>query len=397
MRLKDFLTKTETKYDWQAVRKQYDKLGIPKDFWSPFDCPLTECSWNVVISLRKSGKTTNLLLLGLILYKMYGTVTQYVRQSDDMIKPMATKKLFETIKDFHYIEKIFGEDVYNDVTYKAGEWKLVYRNPENGEIERTSPEFMHSLAVNLSDDYKSTYNAPKGDLIIYDEFISQNARYRQNEFVMFCDIIDTIARYRKEVWIFMTANTLNPYANYLQELGISRQLRRMKLGEHKIIDSGCVPVFVQLIPPNDYQSIKSRKASFNLFRFGFDNPNLNSITGVDTWNFRQYRHLPKLETQPKILESAYVDIDGDFFKIDLCYHELLGRCIVCKPAGREVKERVTYSLGNPVHKLYKYGMGSTKKDRKVWTMICRNECYFATNETGLAIKEYVENVKRESL
>lgn len=99
MRLSDFIHKQGRKYSWTKIIKRYNQLDIPKDFWTPTQCPINEVLWNVIISLRKSGKTTNILLLILVIHELYGgCVGAYVREKDDMITPKELRKLFETIK-----------------------------------------------------------------------------------------------------------------------------------------------------------------------------------------------------------------------------------------------------------------------------------------------------------
>lgn len=390
MRLSDFLPKNARKYSWTKIKKEYDKLGVPKEFWTPLTCPVNEILWHVIISLRKSGKTTNILLLIMVIHKLYGgCVGAYVREKEDMIAPKELRKLFETIKEFGYIEKLF-EGKYNDVLYSAGCWYFIKKD-ENNTIVEQSEEFMHSLAVDLSETYKSSLNLPNVVIILFDEFISKRP-VRSDSFPNFCDIIDTVSRYRKMVYVFMTANTLNPYALYLQELGISRTLRLMKLGEHKVIESGCVPVYTEIIKPNNYQRVDERKSNFNLFRFGFDNPKLNSITGLGTWNLKNYRHLPKLEESYKVQKKAVFELDDCYFMIELCTSKEIPPFIFIRPTRTDRHDCTIFTMNTGTGRNYKYGFGTDKFSNKIWNLIKVGQCYYATNESGIATKEYIERV-----
>lgn len=91
--------------NWNDVVKECKKLGIPKDVYTPFNLPFNEAKYFIECSERSIGKTTNWLLLGMILNKMYGIQIQYIRQIIDMIMPK-NMKLFDTILEHHYIEKI---------------------------------------------------------------------------------------------------------------------------------------------------------------------------------------------------------------------------------------------------------------------------------------------------
>ena len=54
------------KYDFSLIRKEFKKLKIPKDVYNPLTIPLEWSKFNVLLSPRSKGKTTNILLLGLI-------------------------------------------------------------------------------------------------------------------------------------------------------------------------------------------------------------------------------------------------------------------------------------------------------------------------------------------
>ena len=68
------------KYDYALIKKTIKKLGLyPKgkkgedtDVWNPLHVPFDKAKWFVFMSLRSKGKTTNFLILGLIMNKLYG-------------------------------------------------------------------------------------------------------------------------------------------------------------------------------------------------------------------------------------------------------------------------------------------------------------------------------------
>ncbi len=82
------------KWDWKLIRKEWNKLKMPKDVvYDPFHIPLdvnniNHASYYWLFSKRGVGKTTTMLILGLILFKLYGVVTQYIRQKEDQLRPI---------------------------------------------------------------------------------------------------------------------------------------------------------------------------------------------------------------------------------------------------------------------------------------------------------------------
>ena len=66
--------------DWDAVRREYKKLKIPKEYHYPLKADFGRVGYVIDMSDRSRGKTTNKLIVGLLLYAMYGIQLHYVRQ-----------------------------------------------------------------------------------------------------------------------------------------------------------------------------------------------------------------------------------------------------------------------------------------------------------------------------
>ena len=101
--------------------KEYRKLGVPEGLFDPTECPLNIAKYFTIVTERASGKTTNVLLYGLVCNKLFGTVIQYIRRDDSMLAPKNAKSLMETIIYNGYVEKLTG-DKYNNMLYKSRRW-----------------------------------------------------------------------------------------------------------------------------------------------------------------------------------------------------------------------------------------------------------------------------------
>ena len=137
-----------SKWDWKLIRKEWNKLKMPKDVvYDPFHIPLdvnnvNHCSYYWLFSKRGVGKTTTMLLLGLILFKLYGVVTQYIRQKEDQLRPKFAQELMKTILSCGYIEKL-TEGRWNYAYYYANKW-VFCKLSESGKIEeKTNIHFMY--------------------------------------------------------------------------------------------------------------------------------------------------------------------------------------------------------------------------------------------------------------
>lgn len=91
--------------DWQKIRKEYKKLKCPKEVWNPLTLPLGECGYYIVLSDRSRGKTTNALLLGMIMNKIDGSKIEYVRQRREQIMPKFILSLFPLLSNMDMWKK----------------------------------------------------------------------------------------------------------------------------------------------------------------------------------------------------------------------------------------------------------------------------------------------------
>ena len=146
------------KYDYALIKKTIKKLGLyPKgnkkkgeetDVWNPLHVPFDKAKWFVFMSLRSKGKTTNFLILGLIMNKLYGTVTQYVTQTEPQLFPKNTKGLYNVIISNDYVRKI-TEGRWSSIVLKARRW--YYCNyDESGKISEMSKDYFCIMVSSLS-------------------------------------------------------------------------------------------------------------------------------------------------------------------------------------------------------------------------------------------------------
>ena len=76
----------------------FKSLGIPDNTFNPTDVLSKRLGdWNVILSPRATGKTTNLLLWGMCHNQTDGTVIQYIRQYDDMLTPSTISELLNMV------------------------------------------------------------------------------------------------------------------------------------------------------------------------------------------------------------------------------------------------------------------------------------------------------------
>ena len=384
-------------YDWKLIRKNYKKLGIPPDFWNPSKLPLENHKYFVGFSERTIGKTTNVLLLGMVMHVLYGTVIQYVRQDEKDIAPKNTSDLFNVIinPEYKYIEKLTDGE-YNTVYYKSRRWYFALADETGKIINVAESHFMFMCDVLHASNLKSGYNAPTGDIIVYDEFITYN--YYPNEFVKFEDLISTIIRYRRSPVVFMLANVINKESQYFNELDIYEEVQTLDKGNNttKITEKG-TKIYIEWI---SNEKASAKKKVLNELFFGFRNSQLASITGED-WAIKSYPHIPEEITKYELIfRGLYILHNDKLVRISLYNHTDIGLIAVCNKATYTHEDSLILTIQNEIdskNKIYSDGLNNprtAKLMKTIWNLRAQNKFYYQTNDIGHFVDNYLNLCKR---
>lgn len=378
------------KYDFNAIKKELAHLHCPAGVYNPFRSHVI-CSgkWFLDLSERSTGKSTNWILLGMVMNKLYGTQIMYIREMVDMIRPAHSRQLFNTIIEHDYIRKI-TEGAYDSVTYQSRAWYYY-----NTEKNASAPEpFMLVLSIDENILNKSSLNAPRGDLIIFDEFISKH-NYA-NQFVDFCDTLKTIIRERDSALIVLLANTIDRHTFWFKELGIYEQIQRMEIDTSKeYTNKGGTKISIALMGKRANQMPEHRREHNTKF-FGFLNPKLNAITGGD-WAMNIYPHPPKAlddDKPERLIYNRYVRHNNYLLNVELYRSKELGLYCICHKANTTYKDSIIYTLENISAKNERYKWGDAKIDKLLYKLIKGNRWYYATNLEGSLMENYMYELAR---
>jgi len=375
-------------YDFNFLRNEYRRLKCPKDVYNPSHLPFESCKWLVTLSERARGKTTNLLLFGMLIWWHYGTGICYLRSNEQMIMPKASKDLFSNIISWGYVEKI-SKGKYNTIVYKSRRWYFAHVD-EDGNIDNQAPDsFCIMLSIDKNEQYKSVLET-KNDFIIFDEFIERY--YYPQQFVLLCDLIKTIARARQSVMICLSANTIDLNSPYFNELQIRDKIENMTQGENAIVTTPKgTKVFVEILGKKTEKAGK-KQALLNRLYYGFDNPKLASITGSDTWAMFNYPHTPK---EFKILsKNHYLEYNDKLINMEICQTADGVRFVNCHFATNTYEDSVIYTLDFSTDRNYRYAFGITKVDKYLWEFYNKNLFTYADNTVGSLVEKFVDSVKK---
>ena len=381
-------------YDWKLIEREYKKLGVPKEFYQvPFPA-ITRNKYFIGLSDRSTGKTTGWLLVGLVMNKLYGTIVQYVRETEAELAPSHAEKLVEVIRSYNggeYIKKL-TDGRWNSIYYH---WRGFYWcnvDDKGTRVEVSSVEIIHCLSVENHLVYKSGYNAPLGDFVLFDEFIGKY--YRTDSAINFMDLTKTIFRDRHSPIIVMVANNIRLSSPYFEEMEISRQVVGMKKGEirHCVTEKG-TKIFVEIIDAEISHS-KARKEMNTLF-YGFKNPKLNAITGEGLYAFDSVPHIPKRdETWYCIQKNIFIETGLDLLQVEYCYCKDLGYHFEIHRATRTYDDSVILSLEIVQNdNRYLWGFGTKKMQTIFARFLLERRMTYATNEIGTIFNDYLRRYR----
>lgn len=378
--------------DWKKIRKEYKNLKCPKEVWNPLTLPLGECGYYIVLSDRSRGKTTNAILLGMIMNKIDGSIIEYVRQRREQIMPKFILSLFSTIIQYGYVEKITDGE-YNTIRNKSRRGYYAHVN-ENGEMDKIATEpFIHFSGIDECMDLKSTYNSPNSNIIIFDEFISKI--YYRDECIDFLDMVSTYFRMRTNGIVMLLANTIDKNSQYFDELSLRDTIDKMHMGENEIVTTSMgTKIYLEILGT----VANSQKRLVNKWFFGFKNPKLASITGTESWAIPEFQHIPKNSKTEIIKRGIFIYHAGKYVALDIVLNDKIGYCIYAHPATIIHEDSIIYTSGNISDVRFKYRFGDMTYDKiskLIWgKMYNRNLFFFSDNSTGALVESYVSICKK---
>lgn len=390
-------------YDYAKIEKAYNKLEIPRQYFRPPFNELSKNKYFIELSERRTGKTTNWLLLGMVMNKLYDTKIVYVRQTIDMIAPKYANEIFAVIKSYNngeYIKKL-TDNRYNSIKYNRRKFYYCTTNDSGDVVDVCSEPFMHVVSIDNGMNLKSTFNVPTGDLILFDEFISK--RYRPNEAIEFFDLCSTIIRGRLSPIIVMLANTINLNNEYFYELEIAREVKDLGYGDSKnVITERGTRLFVEIIRLVENEEVDKRRIHASKF-FGFKNPQLTSIVGgSEVWAYEHVPHIVKYTDSGEKIEKHYVPHPpiyirhyGEMLRLKFVDTDELGRFIEvtrAKYINENVRNYIFVDDRQDVlkHNEFKSLGKGTKIFKTISNYVTLGKIYFQNNEIGNIFYKYIE-------
>lgn len=395
----------------EEVRKFIKKLNIPKEYFKIDLDKFFTHEYNIYLSIRENaGKTTQALILGMVLNRLYGTKIEYLRNDEKQIARSSVEELFSTVEKLpdkfcNYIQKIYG--VYNAVEYKPQQkcFRLVHID-EDGNTDLTGDTICALHSNENWRKYKSSYNSPLGDYIVVDEFLdSERPTYRQMTELM--NNISTIGRVgskqrRNNVHILLLGNNTDEYSHWWDDFTITEQIRNMiNFGsEFSALTELGTSVFCKLIDLNDNkkEEIKANKIKF----FGFNTPEMAQFNGTQVWAQTNYPQIPDvdmLREGKRKSNRIYIYHRGRYIQLELFSHKLYGYYVFLHWASEPEYDDAVIMTIEPIKKNEIYGFGKYSLGDKVGKALSTlnklrlgNRWYYLNNQIGAIVDDFIKNI-----
>lgn len=281
--------------------------------------------YNVIVGERSNGKTYAVLKYALERYFKYGEQLAIIRRWDEDFKGVnGARTCFESLvcngNGENIVEKL-SKGKYKGILYYSKAYYLAeegFDKSGNSVLLKTKEIIAYGFTLASAERYKMA-SFPRIKNIFLDEFMTREF-YIPNEFINFTSIVSTIVRQRKDVKIFMCANTVNKFGcPYIIEMGL-KNFKEQEQGTIDLYKYGNSDLRVAL----EYtgEALRHKKES-NVY-FAFNNPRLEMIKSgaweMDNYPHCPYKYRPKdiiftyfIEYDEQMLQAEIISRDGNFF------------------------------------------------------------------------------------
>lgn len=343
--------------------------------------------YNLIIGERSNGKTYALLKKVLGIYLKTGSQFGYVRRWKEDITGRRAQRLFSGLNESGEVEKM-SEGKYTGVHYYAGKFYLCNYDDAGKPIYGESTLFGFTFALSDGEHDKST-SFPNVTTVVFDEFLT-NKVYLVDEFVLFMNTISTIVRRRTDVKIYMLGNTVNKFAPYFTEMGITN-IMKMKQGTIDVYQYGTseLSLAVEYCKTED----NGNKEHTNKY-FAFDNPKLTMITG-GAWELAIYPHIP-VKFKPKdVLLKYYIEFNGATFQCNIINVEEYYFTYIHNKTTEIKDDAFIYSLDIRGEMNYNTNIFKplNRTQEKIAWFFKNNKVFYQNNEVGDTISNFIKMCK----
>lgn len=364
--------------------KKVAKPRAKQKFYSTTEIDKMNAQYNIIFGERSNGKTYALLKKGLQEYVKNGSQLAYVRRWKEDITGRRASSLYSGLMANDEIRKI-TKGQFSGVHYFAGKFYLCNYDEHGKPVYGDNDLISFTFALSESEHDKST-SFPHIRLVMFDEFLT-NKTYLSDEFVYFMNTISTIVRRRTDVKIYMLGNTVNKYAPYFNEMGLSH-ISKMEQGTIDLYRYGESPMRVAV----EYCQTTAQKQTKASEYFAFDNPKLEMISG-GAWEMGLYPHIPVKYKPKDVLLTYFIEFNGEYFQCNIInVDNNYFTYIHSKTTEIKDTEAIVYSLEHNVSPYYSRNIFKPKNkvNKNIAWFFTHDKVFYANNSIGDAVNNYLK-------
>lgn len=361
-------------------------MTTKQKFYSTKEIDKHNATYNVIFGERSNGKTFALLKKSLENFFNGKGQFAYVRRWKEDIVGRRASELFSGINAEGVIKDITNGQ-YEAIHYFAGKFYACTYASDGKAIYSDSDIVGYAFALSNVEHDKST-SYPNVTSIVFDEFLT-NRLYLNDEFVIFMNVVSTIARRRTDVKIYMLGNTVNKYCPYFLEMGLSN-ITAQEQGAIDIYEFGekaALKVAVEYC-----SSTNTVKAKANKY-FAFDNPKLEMITG-GAWELSIYPHLPMKYRPKDILLTYFIKFSEQVFQCEVInIDDIAFTFIHAKTTPiKNPDDHIIYDLEHNPKLNYSRSIYKPQRtvNKRILYFYKHDLVFFANNSIGDAVNNYLK-------
>lgn len=343
--------------------------------------------YNILMSGRSDGKSFAVLEEILDNFMNLGKQGVIIRRWDTDFKRGRGKTMWSNL----VAEGKLHGSPWTNIIFRDSCWWLAKWDEKLKTYKLDSTPICYALALSDVEHAKSS-SYPDVTTVLFDEFVPMGS-YLPNEFVMFMNMLSTIIRkYRKDVTIYMCANTITWDSLYFKEMGL-KHIKDMKAGTISVYNYGAtsMKVAVEILPqaPNQAETNSDKY-------FAFDNPKLAMIRG-EGFEIGMYPHLPTwVLIHPKdIKRMFFIDYNDEVFQGELVHInsniDFLYFHRKTTPIKDENKD-IIYSADCDPRRNWRRNLlnPSDELGKRIYTHFRNEKVFYQDNEVGESINNYLK-------
>ena len=340
--------------------------------------------YNVIIGERSNGKTFAVGEKALKDFAEQGQQLGLIRRWDVDFIGKRGQTTFDALVNEGKVKKYFG-DKWNNISYYSSRWYLSKVDRELNKRVLDDIPFCYGFALNTAEHDKST-SYPNIKNILFDEFLSRNG-YLPEEFVIFQNVLSTIIRHRDDVKIFMCGNTVNKYAPYFKEMGLTN-IEKMKQGTIDVYTYGNSELTVAV----EFSDTPQKKKKSDKY-FAFDNPQLQMITR-GAWEIALYPHLPEKYTDKDVLFTYFIEFEDNMLQCEIIrkghnfFTYIHRKTSKLKFPDKDIFFTQNYAINrNFIRKITKPKL---EIHRKILSFFEKDKVFYQDNDVGEIVRNYIQ-------